>query len=186
MGFGSFGNGGSSSSSSNLSALAPPFTVDRPVSKPLSNPLVNFTESTYAAPFNSSLHNWVHPQSPVSRPDYFSNPNSAVDSVQATGVPPSNAYRYTVSQPVNSPVVHLPPLSHIVSGIAHLPPLSPIVSAGTDVFSFGQCSDRMKTSLVEAKPYYPPYVAPRLHRRQRCQQPRKRCSSACGSWCRRC
>lgn len=162
MGFGSFGNGGSSSSSSNLSALAPPFTVDRPVSKPLSNPLVNFTESTYAAPFNSSLHNWVHPQSPVSRPDYFSNPNSAVDSVQATGVPPSNAYRYSVSQPVNSPVVHLPPLSHIVSGIAHLPPLSPIVSAGTDVFSFGQCSDRMKTSLVEAKPYYPPYVAPAI------------------------
>ena len=163
QGFGSFGYGGSSSSPSNLSALAQPFTVDRPVSKPLSNSLGNFTESNLAAPFNSSMHNWGHhPQSSASRPDYFSNPNSGVESVPATGVLPSNAYRYPVPQPVDSSGVHLPPLSHIVSGVTHLPPLSPIASAGTDGFVFGRCSDGIKTSLVEAKPYYPPYVAPAI------------------------
>lgn len=162
LGFGSFGNGGSSSSPSNLSALAPPFTVDRPVSKPLSNPLGNFPESTYAAPFNSSLHNWVHPQSSSPRPDYFSNANPGVESVQAASVLPSNAYRYSIPQPANASGVHLPPLNHIVSGVAHLPSMSSIAPTGTDGFSFGQCSDRMKTSLVEAEPYYPPYVAPAI------------------------
>lgn len=161
LGLGTFGNGngGSSTSSSNLSALAEPFTVDRPVPKPPSNPLVNFAESNYVAPFNSSLHNWVHPQSSCSRTDYFSNPNSVVDSVQ----PSSNAYRYSVSQPVNSPVINLPPLTHVVSGVAHLPSLSPVSSAGTDVFSLGQCSDHNKTSLVEANPYHQtPYVTPSI------------------------
>ncbi|XP_037496651.1 uncharacterized protein LOC105640811 isoform X2 [Jatropha curcas] len=105
MGQGYYGYGGASSpSSSNLSALAPPFTVDRSVPKSGSNPLVDLTEPTYAVTFNSSLHNWVGAHPPSSRLDYFSISNSEFDSV-----PSSNAYGYS-------------------SSTAHVPPLNPCVS----------------------------------------------------------
>ncbi|KAK9292627.1 hypothetical protein L1049_020602 [Liquidambar formosana] len=139
MGFGSFGNGGGSSSSSNLSALAPPFTVDRSVPKPNSNPVVQFNEPPYAAPFNSSLHN---SHSPTSVPNYFTNPNPEVDLM-----PSPNVHRYLASPSINSPN-------------AHMPPLNPVA---TNAYSFAQYSDSVTTSLGEAKPYYPSYVSPAIH-----------------------
>lgn len=62
MGLGSLGNGvmggggGTSSSFSNLSPLAPPFTVDRSNSKPGSTQLLNFSDSAYtgSVPFGQS------------------------------------------------------------------------------------------------------------------------------------
>ncbi|GAV73269.1 hypothetical protein CFOL_v3_16755, partial [Cephalotus follicularis] len=57
MSSGSYGNGGGCS---NLSASAPPFTVDRSFQKPNSStPLLDLTHTHYAAPLNSSLHNWL-------------------------------------------------------------------------------------------------------------------------------
>ncbi|XP_015576084.2 uncharacterized protein LOC8283697 isoform X1 [Ricinus communis] len=68
MGQGSFGYGGGSS---NLSALAPPFTVDRSVPKPL----VDLTEPTS---YHHSLHNWVNPHQPEF--DYFFIQKPELDS----------------------------------------------------------------------------------------------------------
>ncbi|KAF2299551.1 hypothetical protein GH714_032513 [Hevea brasiliensis] len=135
MGHGSCGyGGGSSPSPSNLSALAPPFTVDRSVPKPGSNPLVDLTEPAYAVTFNPSLQNWLGPHPPNSRPDYFSITNPEFDSV-----PSSNAYRFSSSN-------------------AHVPAFDASVSASTDTILYGQGS----TSLLEAKPYYPSYVSPTI------------------------
>ncbi|XP_058010080.1 uncharacterized protein LOC110656432 isoform X3 [Hevea brasiliensis] len=135
MGHGSCGyGGGSSPSPSNLSALAPPFTVDRSVPKPGSNPLVDLTEPAYAVTFNPSLQNWLGPHPPNSRPDYFSISNPEFDSV-----PSSNAYRFSSSN-------------------AHVPAFDASVSASTDTILYGQGS----TSLLEAKPYYPSYVSPTI------------------------
>ncbi|XP_065861462.1 uncharacterized protein [Euphorbia lathyris] len=132
MGHGSNGYGGSSpSSSSNLSALAPPFTVDRSIPKSGSNSLVDLTETTYGLTFNHLLHNWLGPQPPNSRPDCFSSTKMEFDSV-----PSSNAYRYS-------------------SSIEHVSPLNPLVSASTDTDLYGQNS----YNLLEAKPYYPSYVS---------------------------
>ncbi|KAG5558937.1 hypothetical protein RHGRI_008773 [Rhododendron griersonianum] len=92
MALGFMGNSGSSSSSSNLSPLAPPFTVDRSNPKPNSNPLVPFTEPSYAAlPFQSSYHNWQYPDSSY------------------------NEYGYLGSQSVSSTNAHMPPLNPSVT-----------------------------------------------------------------------
>ncbi|WCJ27574.1 hypothetical protein M5689_009305 [Euphorbia peplus] len=93
MGHGSnaFGGSSSPSPSSNLSALAPPFTVDRSIPKFGSNPLVDLSEtSTYGLTFNHPLHNWLAPQSPLESD--------------------SNGYRYSssvdhVAPPLNNPLV---------------------------------------------------------------------------------
>ncbi|KAA8540105.1 hypothetical protein F0562_026797 [Nyssa sinensis] len=147
MGLGSLGNGGSSSSSSNLSALAPPFTVDRSNPRPNSNPLMHFTESPYAVSFNSSLHNWQYSHSSDSRPDFFSNPVTEGDYIQTTCLPSLSDYRYSGSQSIPSPSTHWPPLS-------------PGVKNATGDFSFLQYSADVATSLVDSKPYYSPYVTP--------------------------
>jgi len=126
--------GGSSSSSSNLSASAPPFTVDRSAAKPL----LDLTEPTYPVSLNSSLHNWVTSNShiPNSRPDLFPIPNLEFDSS-----PSPLAFGYS------SPTSQMPSMSH------------PHVSASTDAVLHGQGNP----SIVEAEPYYPSsYVSPAI------------------------
>ncbi|PSS32932.1 Sickle tail protein [Actinidia chinensis var. chinensis] len=147
MGLGSFVNGGSSSSSSNLSALAPPFTVDRSNPKPNSNPLANFTEPPYAVPFHSAFPNWQYSHPSASRPDLFYNMESELDSIRTTGLPTANDYGYLGSLSVSSPS-------------AHMPPLSPNVSSATDRFTFLQYSSAIPSNCVEPKEYYPPLVPP--------------------------
>ncbi|XP_057463373.1 uncharacterized protein LOC130753369 isoform X3 [Actinidia eriantha] len=147
MGLGSFANGGSSSSSSNLSALAPPFTVDRFNPKPNSNPLANFTEPPYAVPFHSSFPNWQYSHPSASRPDLFYNIESEFDSIRTTYLPTANDYGYLGSHSVSS-------------SNAPMPSLIPNVSSAADRFTFLQYSSAIPSNCVEPKEYYPPLVPP--------------------------
>lgn len=138
MGLGYLGNGGGPSSS-NLSPLAPPFTVDRsnPKANPNSNtnPLATFTEPTpYGVPFSSSLHNWHYSQPSVSRPDFVSDFESEVNSVRTTSLPLGNDYCYLGSESINPPSTQWAPPN-------------PSVSNTTNPFSY----------LGGANQYYPPY-----------------------------
>ncbi|VVA11407.1 PREDICTED: LOC109707349 isoform [Prunus dulcis] len=147
-GFGSYGNGGPypySSSPSSLSALAPPFTVDRSVPKPMSSPLVDVTETPYVAPLNSSSHNWLPSHPPITGSNFFANPTPEFNSL-----PSSNAYRYAGSQTVDPPNTTLPALNTITP-------------ASSNAFTYGQSLDAVATSFVEAKPYYPSYLSPTIH-----------------------
>lgn len=150
MGFGPYGsgsNGGSylSPTSSNLSASAPPFTIDRSGPKNPSCPLVDLTEPSYPGPpMNSSLHNWLPSRSPTSEPKFFSSHQFELNSV-----PSSNAYGYGGLQTIESSNLN-----------AHLAHLSTTVSASVDGFSYCQSSDSGATGFVEAKPYYPSYLSP--------------------------
>lgn len=103
MGVGSLGYGGppsSSTASSNLSALAPPFfTIDRFNSKPCSNPLVQFPESPYTAPFG---HTWPYstPSAPI--PDMYQQSQLEIDSstrITSVPLPDDYGFRYSMSQP---------------------------------------------------------------------------------------
>jgi hypothetical protein len=126
--------GGSSFSSSNLSPLAPPFTVDRSVAIPL----LDLTEPTYPVSLNPSLHNWATSNShiPNSRPDLFPLPNLEFDSI-----PSPNVFGYSSATPQVTSKNH------------------PLVLASTDAVLYGQSNP----SLVEAVPYYPSsYVSPAI------------------------
>lgn len=151
MGFGAYGSGGSyststsTSSSSNLSALAPPFTVDRSVPKPVSSPLVDLTEPPYAAvaPLNSSSSplNWV--------PNVASSPVKYVLNLEG--------YKFERAPSVEA--------SNNTPNNTHLPPLGPIAPSAATAFPLGQGSDSVAvgTGFVEAEPYYPSYLSPAVH-----------------------
>ncbi|XP_049394261.1 uncharacterized protein LOC125858509 [Solanum stenotomum] len=130
MGLGSFGNGGSSSSFSNLSPLAPPFTVDRSNSKPGSTQLLNFSDSSYTGtvPFGQS---WQYAAADPSPTGYNFFP-SVTDSVPTTCNMPLS--------PEFSPADSVEPGSHFWSTS------NPTVHASTDTYSFGR------------EGYYAPYV----------------------------
>ncbi|XP_068315059.1 uncharacterized protein [Pyrus communis] len=139
-----YGIGGSypysSSSPSSLSALAPPFTVDRPVPKPMSSSL-DVTEPPYVAPMNSSLHNWL-PSHPTTTPsNFFANPTPDLNSI-----PPSNAYGYAGLQTVEP-------------SNTNLPALNTITTTSPSTFKYDQSFNAAATSFVEAKPYYPSYLS---------------------------
>lgn len=122
-------------SSSNLSAFAPPFSVNKTNSKDVSAPYVDLTESTDSIPSN---HFPVH-----SRPygyDFFSNPVRELDST-----PSSKAYGYSGLQAVDPPTGQLPHFNTLAT------------------FTYDQCSNSIKSSLVEAQPYYPSYISPSIH-----------------------
>lgn len=84
MGFGNYSNGGSSSSASNLSALAPPFTVERSAPKPL----VDLSEPPL---------NWLNTQSPTSY-GYSFNPSSSHMSSLSNNIPITSAGSYLYGQ----------------------------------------------------------------------------------------
>lgn len=130
MGYGSHGHEESAAPSSNLSSLAPPFTV---VPKPIASPLGDCTEFSYGVPLSSSsLHNWLPSDCPNSGPGLYLNHTSEYDPM-----PSSDAYGYCGgSHDVHSPYTHLSPVN-------------PIASASVD---------GMATSTVEAQLYYPSHI----------------------------
>lgn len=146
MGFGAYGNGGPSSSSSNLSALAPPFTVGRTVSNHSSNPPVNFineppppptTPQTYGVTdYNSSLHSWV-PSMPAPIPDYYANFDTEVNTM---------------------------PLPSLDNYGGPVQPLDAGTVGAAGAFTYGQYSNSVTTTTVdEVKPYYQSsYVSPTI------------------------
>jgi hypothetical protein len=138
MGFGTYSNGGSSSPSSNLSALAPPFSVDRSNSKPNINPSVNFSEPPYALPFHSSFPSWQYSHHPsASRPDFYPNHRSEVDSIRTTCQPSSDVPNPNYSAASN-----------------------PNFDAASDSFSFLQYSSEIPSKHGGDKAYYPSFVSP--------------------------
>ncbi|KAK4351040.1 hypothetical protein RND71_030353 [Anisodus tanguticus] len=87
MDLGSLGNGGSSSSFSNLSPLAPPFTVDRSNSKPGSTQLLNFTDfNSYTGSVPFGQQSWQQYTDPSSVTGYNFYPKHEIltDSVLPT------------------------------------------------------------------------------------------------------
>lgn len=139
MGFGSFGGGGPSSSpsSSNLSALAPPFTVDRSNSKPSTASLVQFPESSYATSFG---HIWQYANPPVSEPLAYQKSQLETDSTIITPVTSTNDYHFQYCASSSS--------DNKQSN--HWSTLNPCSETETDVFSF---DPKLET-------YYPHYVSP--------------------------
>ncbi|KAJ4950950.1 hypothetical protein NE237_027782 [Protea cynaroides] len=144
MGFGSFSHG-SSSSSSNLSPLAQPFAVDRSISKPNLKPLVPFTEDSYSYSFGPSFDNWLHLHPPTSVADPFSNTSSysELDSTHASNLPCASNYGNYGSQSISSYGTHLKP-NAATSSVGSFP------------YDLRQL-ESIRTTLVEAKPYYPQY-----------------------------
>ncbi|KAG7974172.1 hypothetical protein I3843_06G035200 [Carya illinoinensis] len=128
MDSGSHGHEGSAASSSNLSALAPPFTV---VPKPIASPLGDLTEFSYGVPLSSSLHNWLPSDYPDSGFGLYSNRTTEYHPMRS-----SDAYGYGGSHDMHSPYTHLSPLNSIAS--------VPV--------------DGVATSTVEAQLYYPSYI----------------------------
>ncbi|KAK6155473.1 hypothetical protein DH2020_009721 [Rehmannia glutinosa] len=134
MGFGPMGSGtggNSSSSTSNLSALAPPFTVDRLNPKPNSSPSLHYSDPPYTAePFS---HGWqfTSPSAPI--------PESVFESTGITSVPLSDDYRYSASATIS-------PTS------AHWSALSSVTKASSSAFAYG---GEVKPYY---SPYVPPLV----------------------------
>ncbi|KAK4277659.1 hypothetical protein QN277_015621 [Acacia crassicarpa] len=127
-------------SSSNLSAFAQPFSVNKTTPNDVSAPYVDFVESADATPSN---HFPVH-----SRPygyDFFSSPVRELDST-----PSSKAYGYSVSQVLDLPT-------------SQLPHFNTLGLASKDTFAYDQPSNNIKSSLLEAQPYYPSYIPPSTH-----------------------
>lgn len=132
IGFGTLGNGagGNSSATSNLSALAPPFTVDRLNPRPNSNPFSHYSDSPYAAEsFNPHPWQYARPSAPL--------PEIANDSPGINSGPMSDDYRFSAPTSVS-------PSSTQWS----------VLNSGTQTtssaFAYGG----------EVKPYYSPYVPP--------------------------
>ncbi|XP_042489703.1 uncharacterized protein LOC122069698 [Macadamia integrifolia] len=150
MAFGSFSHG-SSASSSNLSPLAQPFTVDRFLPKPNLNPLVPFGEDPYLHSYPPAFDNWHHLPPPTSLPDSFSCSNSYSDSASthAPNLSCATNYGYYGSQSINSFGTHIKPNTATSS----------VVSFPYDQ----QQSESIRTTLVEAKPYYPQYPSLSIH-----------------------
>lgn len=141
MGYGSYGYGGlPPSSSSNLSALAPPFTV---TSKPNSSPLVDVTEAPYGVNLSSSLHNWLSSNYSNSGPGFFSSHNSEFNPLPST----------TAFSPAGLP--------DIKPYCAHVPPV-PVASDSADAFFYGHCSDATVSSLPEDVRCFPKYPSPAI------------------------
>lgn len=94
MGYGGGGGGGGNLSTSNLSASAPPFTVDRLNPKPNSNPMMHYSDSPYCAePFS---HSSQYPHLSAPRAE------AAIDASEMISVPASDDYRFSASASVNS------------------------------------------------------------------------------------
>ncbi|XAR71569.1 hypothetical protein NMG60_11017908 [Bertholletia excelsa] len=143
-GFGILGTGGSLSPSSNLSPLAPPFTVDRSSPRPNSSSAMHFTEPPYAVPFPSSFPSWPYSPSSSSRPDFYGNPDSSDDSIRTTHLFAPNDYQFLGSHSVSSPGTIMHQLDINVSAS----------SSTSNVLQY-----ELPRSHVEAKPYYPQFVS---------------------------
>ncbi|GAB4858628.1 hypothetical protein Ancab_010101 [Ancistrocladus abbreviatus] len=143
MALGSY-KGGGSSSLSNLSASAPPFTVDKPFPVPNSNPSLNLTDVPSVAQLETPAPIWYHPFSPNS------GPNSIETRPVATScVPSSSIYGYPDSQLNNS--------------TNNFSRQNPTAGTAFDPFSYGGYSSGIATTFADPKPYYAPYMSPPRH-----------------------
>ncbi|CAI9767760.1 unnamed protein product [Fraxinus pennsylvanica] len=133
MGSGVGGN--SSSSTSNLSALAPPFTVERSNPKFSSIPILCFSDSSYATAPNSQTWQYPHPSAP--------GPELNIDSKIMDHFPFAHSSPTPISPPSIDWSVPISPPSTNWSA------LSSNAKTSTDVFSYAG----------EVKPYYSPYVS---------------------------
>ncbi|GMH09076.1 hypothetical protein Nepgr_010916 [Nepenthes gracilis] len=124
---------GEPSSSSSLSALAPPFAVDKPFSKPNSNPPLNFTELPYAAFLDPSVPIWQqHPLSPNSGPNFLESEQLATSCLPSAGI-----YGYVDSQ-LNG------------SGGTHFVPWNLAPDVAFEPFSYDKYSSGMPNTFAEA------------------------------------
>ncbi|KAL2558871.1 uncharacterized protein Fot_03610 [Forsythia ovata] len=87
--------GNSSSSASNLSALAPPFTVHRSNPKHNSSTFLHYTEPPYAAELVSQSWQSPHPSPP--------RPELNIDSTLTTSTRPVKDYQFLASTAISPP-----------------------------------------------------------------------------------
>ncbi|GAB2264991.1 hypothetical protein Dimus_000061 [Dionaea muscipula] len=139
MAIGSSYGGIGSSASSNLSASAPPFTVDKSISKPNSKPRVNYPDMLYASLLNPPPQIQESPYKPNAEPS-FTDPKPVANGL----APLPSLYGFLDSQVSNSTGNHFVPLNK--------DPFEPYMN---DQYSSG-----LPTSFVETKSYYSPYVSP--------------------------
>ncbi|KAL4575705.1 hypothetical protein LXL04_011789 [Taraxacum kok-saghyz] len=151
MGLGYLGSSSASSASSNLSPLAPPFTVDRSShNKPVlnSNSLSHLNDPSYGVPFTSS---WPYSHASGASARH----NILADSPRTTTLP-SNDSGYMIPEPVNLPGTGN--WSGLNSNGKHgLEQISPHWSAAYP--SSKRVTDSFSYNLSEAKPFYPPYAS---------------------------
>ncbi|KAJ7959446.1 Peroxidase [Quillaja saponaria] len=132
----SYNRGGYSLSSSNLSPLAPPFSVDRSNFDSNLGPYMDYTEPPYAP------HNREPTCPPAFGHDLFRSPVTELESM-----PFSKGYGYSSLKGLDSPSTHLNYNS----------------ATSADTILYSQCLDSMRTSAVGATPYYPSYISPVIH-----------------------
>ncbi|CAI9774216.1 unnamed protein product [Fraxinus pennsylvanica] len=139
MGLGSLGSGvrgNSSSSTSNLSALAPPFTVERSNPKLNSIPNLHFSDSSYATARDGQTWQYPLPSAP--------GPELNIDSTIVTSFP----FAYSSPGPISPPSTDWS--APISTPGANWSALSTNAKTSADVLSYAG----------EVKPYYSPYVSP--------------------------
>lgn len=143
---GSYRVGGSLTSSS-LSALAPPFKIDKSIAKTNStNPSMNLFEVPfYGTVFDSAGPFWNNSSSSSASGAKFVATETT--STNNTCPPSPGIYNYPG-----------PELSNSHSQVYYV---NPTTGTAYDPFSYDQFPNSMSTSADEvAKPYYPPYVSP--------------------------
>lgn len=132
----------SSSASSNLSASAPPFTVERfSLRPPSSNSSVQFSDSQpYAAAHATWQYSSPYPPAPTSRSHVYQQSDLNLDSTRITSVPIGNDYHFGFSVPQ----------SNSDPQTTHWSTVNPCVkSSSSATFSYD----------AKADSYYPPYVS---------------------------
>ncbi|XVE64507.1 hypothetical protein DITRI_Ditri07aG0106100 [Diplodiscus trichospermus] len=111
IGFGSYGGNGNGGGSSNLSALAPPFTVDRSIPKPTAIPLVDLGEPV----------NWLD-----TNPYTFNSSQPAVPQLDLDPIPPPS---YNQNSDLFEPQTYYP---SYVSPPLHVPAFNEQSLSGLD------------------------------------------------------
>ncbi|CAA2968188.1 Hypothetical predicted protein [Olea europaea subsp. europaea] len=138
IGLGSMGSGvggNSSSSTSNLSALAPPFTVERSNPKLSSIPILHFSDSSYTTAPDSQTWQYPHPPAP--------GPELNIDS--------------TIME--NFPLVYSSPGPICPPSIDWSVPISPPSTSWSALSTNAKTSTDVFSYAGEVKPYHSPYVS---------------------------
>lgn len=150
MGFGSVGDGSgenSSSSISNLSALAPPFTVDRLNLNPIlsSNPVLNYSELSYAVEPYSHTSQFASPSAPRHELD--------IHPTETTSMP-LNDYQISDSIYLGPSGVHWSDSAFVYGGGVkpyYSPSVPPMIGEGSTINEYdGQSSNAISPSGLSA------------------------------------
>lgn len=154
MGFGSLGDGSgenSSSSISNLSALAPPFTVDRLNLNPIlsSNPVLNYSELSYAVEPYSHTSQFASPSAPRHELDIHPTETRSM---------PLNDYQISDSMFLGPSGVHWSDSAFVYGGgvkTYYSPSVLPMIGEGSTINEYdGQSSNAISPSgLTASSPF---------------------------------